>query len=51
LVAACGLALSRKRHNGYAISEFAIAADLAARFEAWREEMAAAEPRGPFRDY
>jgi arylsulfatase A-like enzyme len=27
------------------------AAELAARFEAWREEMAASDPRGPFRDY
>jgi len=27
------------------------ALELAARFEQWREEMAASEPRGPFRDY
>ena len=26
-------------------------AQLKARFEAWREEMDASEPRGPFRDY
>lgn len=29
----------------------AVLADLQARFEKWRAEMAASEPRGPFRDY
>jgi len=28
-----------------------VAAKLKARFEAWRKEMDASEPRGPFRDY
>jgi hypothetical protein len=27
------------------------ALELAASFEKWRQEMAASEPRGPFRDY
>jgi hypothetical protein len=28
-----------------------VAAKLKARFDAWRKEMDASEPRGPFRDY
>jgi len=28
-----------------------VVARLQARLEAWRAEMSAAEPRGPFRDY
>ena len=28
-----------------------VAADIAARWTAWRKQMDAAEPRGPFRDY
>jgi hypothetical protein len=28
-----------------------VAARLKARFDAWRREMNASEPRGPFRDY
>jgi len=38
-------------NNDLSAARLTVAADIQARWAAWRKEMDAAEPRGPFRDY